>query len=65
MAFFEFNYSAMRIFIAWIANLFWNCECKKANEQIVENRIESDSSEAGKFKFTQESRVFFITILPT
>ncbi len=46
------------IFIAGIANLFLFCECKKAGEQIVENRIEIDRSEAEKYEFTHESRIF-------
>ncbi len=34
------------IFIARIAILLQNCECKKADEQIGEIRIEIDRSEA-------------------
>ncbi len=42
-----------------------NCECKKADEQILENRIEIDLSEAKKYEFTHESCVFFISFFPT
>ncbi len=49
---------SFRIFTVGIANLFSCCECKKIDEQIVENRIEIDRSEAEKYEFIHESCVF-------
>ncbi len=40
-------------------------DAKKVNEQIVENRIEIDRSEAENYGFIHESCVFFITFFPT
>ncbi len=51
----------IRIFIVEIAHLIYVCWCEKANEQIVENRIEIDRSEAERYEFVHESWVFFIT----
>ncbi len=48
------------IFIAGIANLFYNFEWKKVDEQTVENRIEVYRSEAEKYEFTHKSFLFFI-----
>ncbi len=56
---------SIRISIVEIANLFWVCRCKNADEQIVENRIEIDLSEAEKYEFIHKSGVFFITFFPT
>ncbi len=35
------------------------CECEKIDEQIIENRIVIDCSEAEKYEFNQELCVFF------
>ncbi len=59
MEFFEFKYFNS-IFFAGIGYLFWNCECKKADELIVENRTEIDRSEAERYEFTHESCIFYI-----
>ncbi len=53
------------IFIPRIAYLFQNGICQNADEQIVENRIEIDRSEAEKYEFIHESCVFFITFFST
>ncbi len=44
-----------------IVNLSRDCQYKNVNEQIVENRIEIDHSEAEIYEFIHESCVFFIT----
>ncbi len=53
------------IFIVRIANFFSICECKKVDEQGIENCIEIDRSEAEKYQFIHESCVFFITFFTT
>ncbi len=53
------------IFIAGIANPFSNCECKKADEQIVQIHTEIDHSEAEKYKFTHGSCIFLFLFFPT
>ncbi len=43
-----------------IAHLFYVSECKKIDEQIVENRIDIDRSEAEKYEFVHEAFVFLL-----
>ncbi len=55
----------IRMFTAGIVNLVLYCECKKADEQIFDNRIESDRSEAEKYEFTHEFFFFSIYFFST
>ncbi len=57
MEYFEFKYFYLA-FYHW-NYLFENCEYKKADEQIVENRIKIDVSEAKKYELTNSSIVVF------
>ncbi len=53
------------IFIVGIAKIFLFWDYKKVNEQVMENCIEMDRSEAEKYEFIHVPCVFFITFFPT
>ncbi len=46
-------------------NFFKVCQCTNVDEQMVENCIEIDGSEAEKNEFIHESCVFFHYLIPT
>ncbi len=51
-------------YIIGIVNQLYLCECKKVDEQIIENRIEIDRSEAEKSEYIHESCIFS-SLFPT